>query len=76
VVAAEYQEHYGEHAYDEQGNYIGPAFEEEPEAAEGADAAETVETVEDADAGEAPAATEGGEAPAASADEAGDNPQE
>ena len=30
VVAAEYQEHYGEHAYDEQGNYIGPAFEEEP----------------------------------------------
>ena len=29
VVAAEYQEHYGEHAYDEQGNYIGPAFEEE-----------------------------------------------
>src|SRR6266513_1421655 len=24
VVAAEYQEHYGEHAYDEQGNYIGP----------------------------------------------------
>ncbi len=36
VVAAEYQEHYGEHAYDEQGNYIGPAFEEEPE--EGADA--------------------------------------
>ncbi len=32
VVAAEYQEHYGEHAYDEQGNYIGPAFEEEPEA--------------------------------------------
>src|SRR4051812_1627457 len=31
VVAAEYQEHYGEHAYDEQGNYIGPAFEGEPE---------------------------------------------
>jgi small subunit ribosomal protein S1 len=28
VVAAEYQEHYGEHAYDEQGNYIGPAFVE------------------------------------------------
>ena len=35
VVAAEYQEHYGEHAYDEQGNYIGPAFEEE--ADEGAE---------------------------------------
>ena len=26
VVAAEYQEHYGEHAYDEQGNYIGPDY--------------------------------------------------
>ncbi len=38
VVAAEYQEHYGEHAYDEQGNYIGPAFEEEPE--EGAEPVE------------------------------------
>ena len=30
VVSAEYQEHFGEHAYDEQGNYIGPAYEEEP----------------------------------------------
>ena len=29
VVSAEYQEHFGEHAYDEQGNYIGPAYEEE-----------------------------------------------
>ena len=35
VVAAEYQEHYGEHAYDEQGNYIGPAFEPEEGATEG-----------------------------------------
>ena len=26
-VAAEYREFYGEHAYDEQGNYIGPEFE-------------------------------------------------
>ena len=25
VVAAEYQEHFGEHAYDDEGNYIGPA---------------------------------------------------
>ena len=24
VVAAEYQEHFGEHAYDDEGNYIGP----------------------------------------------------
>lgn len=27
VVAAEYQEHFGEHAYDEEGNYIGPLVE-------------------------------------------------
>src|SRR5213592_1282524 len=47
IVAAEYQEHFGEHAYDEQGNYIGPAFEEEPtegETPEGADATEVGET--------------------------------
>jgi small subunit ribosomal protein S1 len=35
-VAAEYREFYGEHAYDEQGNYIGPEFEGAPEGAEGA----------------------------------------
>ena len=34
VVSAEYQEHFGEHAYDEQGNYIGPAYEEGAEGAE------------------------------------------
>ncbi|HEX2038333.1 MAG TPA: S1 RNA-binding domain-containing protein [Acidimicrobiales bacterium] len=28
-VAAEYREHFGEHAYDEQGNYIGPAVSTE-----------------------------------------------
>ncbi|MCB1005428.1 MAG: S1 RNA-binding domain-containing protein, partial [Acidimicrobiales bacterium] len=27
VVAAEYQEHFGEHAYDTEGNYIGPTGE-------------------------------------------------
>jgi small subunit ribosomal protein S1 len=27
VVAAEYQEHFGEHAYDDEGNYIGPLAE-------------------------------------------------
>jgi small subunit ribosomal protein S1 len=27
VVAAEYQEHFGEHAYDDDGNYIGPTGE-------------------------------------------------
>jgi small subunit ribosomal protein S1 len=31
-VAAEYREAFGEHAYDEAGNYIGPAFEFEPES--------------------------------------------
>jgi small subunit ribosomal protein S1 len=28
-VAAEYREHFGEHAYDDQGNYIGPAYDTE-----------------------------------------------
>ena len=40
VVAAEYQEHYGEHAYDEQGNYIGPAYEEEVAEGDGVEADE------------------------------------
>jgi len=39
TVAAEYREMYGEHNYDEAGNYIGPAFEE-PAAAHGAEGAE------------------------------------
>ena len=34
VVASEYQEHFGEHAYDDQGNYIGPSVEHSPEADE------------------------------------------
>jgi small subunit ribosomal protein S1 len=34
VVAAEYQEHFGEHAYDDQGNYIGTATEHSPETDE------------------------------------------
>jgi hypothetical protein len=33
-VAAEYQEHFGEHAYDDQGNYIGPSVEHSPETDE------------------------------------------
>ena len=34
VVAAEYQDQFGEHMYDESGNYIGPEYvpEEKPEA--------------------------------------------
>ena len=43
-VAAEYREFYGEHAYDEHGNYIGPEFEaaEETPAAEGEGGAEAI----------------------------------
>ena len=59
-VAAEYREFYGEHAYDEQGNYIGPDYQTED--AEGAAAADT---------GDA-AATSDEVAPAA---EAGDTPE-
>jgi small subunit ribosomal protein S1 len=33
VVAQEYQEHFGEHAFDDQGNYIGPAVDPETEKA-------------------------------------------
>jgi small subunit ribosomal protein S1 len=33
VVAAEYQEHFGEHAYDDEGNYIGVAGESEGQEA-------------------------------------------
>ncbi|HYD09640.1 MAG TPA: 30S ribosomal protein S1 [Acidimicrobiales bacterium] len=31
-VSAEYQQHFGEHAYDEAGNYIGATVEHDPEA--------------------------------------------
>jgi small subunit ribosomal protein S1 len=41
VVAAEYQEHFGEHAYDDEGNYIGgPTDGEGGEAAEGGEVEE------------------------------------
>jgi small subunit ribosomal protein S1 len=38
VVAAEYQDQFGEHAYDEHGNYIGPDPVEEAAAGEAAEA--------------------------------------
>src|SRR5690606_10500419 len=58
IVAAEYQEHFGEHAYDEEGNYIGGYSEgqqawEEYYGEEGA-----VEGVEGVEGGE-PVAVEG-----------------
>jgi small subunit ribosomal protein S1 len=70
VVAAEYQEHFGEHQYDTEGNYIGPALEHDEEAekawaeyfvepgteAPSADAPATDAPATDAPAAEAPAA--------------------
>ncbi|MDY7102526.1 MAG: 30S ribosomal protein S1 [Actinomycetota bacterium] len=54
-VAAEYQEHFGEHAYDDEGNYIGGAEYEEgdeewssEEYAEGAEDAVEADEAEDA----------------------------
>jgi len=46
-VAAEYREFYGDHAYDEQGNYIGPDYQAEAEAGadEGAEAEVAAEPV-------------------------------
>jgi small subunit ribosomal protein S1 len=48
TVSAEYQQYYGEHAYDEQGNYIGPDYHGDEASAEGENA--TGETVEGAEA--------------------------
>jgi small subunit ribosomal protein S1 len=61
VVAAEYQEQFGEHAYDETGNYIGAEIvADEPEVAEGtAEAgAEGAEGSTEAPSAEAPEAAE------------------
>jgi small subunit ribosomal protein S1 len=58
VVAAEYQDQFGEHAYDEQGNYIGPAVGEPAAAgtAEGEGAGDTAASLETAADADAPAA--------------------
>jgi small subunit ribosomal protein S1 len=64
IVAAEYQEHFGEHAYDDQGNYIGPTVEHSPEA----DEAWAEYYAEGGEAPAPPAGTPGGEAPAPPAD--------
>jgi small subunit ribosomal protein S1 len=69
-VAEEYREHFGEHAYDEQGNYIGydtsqyeQAWEEyeKSEGLEGGDAAGQATDPYDAPAGDAEGASEGDE---------------
>ena len=59
VVAAEYQEHFGEHAYDDQGNYIGGSESTE------AQQAWAEYYAEHGDEGMVPAASEADEAPAA-----------
>jgi small subunit ribosomal protein S1 len=60
TVAAEYRELYGEHNYDEAGNYIGPEFvaEPTPEGEEGAEAGESAESDAVAEVPEAPVAEE------------------
>src|SRR5687767_15519633 len=70
TVAAEYQDLYGEHAYDEHGNYIGPDYVAENEPGEAA-AEGTAEAPADA-AAETPADA----APAAPADAAAEAPAE
>lgn len=61
VVAAEYQEHFGEHAYDEEGNYIGGDDSEGQEAW-----SELYESVADTPDGDAATAEDSGEAAEAS----------
>lgn len=59
TVAAEYQDLYGEHAFDEHGNYIGPEFTEETaegaEATAGEEAGAVAEGSEPASSGAGPA---------------------
>ncbi len=73
VVAPEYQDQFGEHAYDESGNYIGPEISvEAPEAAAGETATAPVPSP---DAGEAaPAAPAADETAAAEPDDGAQEP--
>jgi small subunit ribosomal protein S1 len=66
-VAAEYREFYGEHAYDEQGNYIGPEFEA-PADAPAEPAAPTEGSDAESPAGAAEAVTAADPGPDAAAD--------
>lgn len=67
VVAAEYQEHFGDHAYDEEGNYIGTEIGAEmgaePTASEGQQAWEEYYAAEGDGDGEGEAGEEPGSAP-------------
>ncbi len=66
VVAQEYQEHFGEHAFDDQGNYIGPS---EVDPAVEAAWAEYYAELESPGDGEAAAEAPSAEAPAEAAGE-------
>jgi small subunit ribosomal protein S1 len=57
-VAEEYREHFGEHAYDDEGNYIGPAYD----ATAIEEAWDQYEQSQGAEGGDVPAATDGGAA--------------
>ena len=67
VVAAEYQEHFGDHAYDEEGNYIGTEIGAEmgaePTASEGQQAWEEYYAADGDGEGEGEAGEEPGSAP-------------
>ena len=73
VVAAEYQEHFGEHAYDDEGNFIGGESSEGQEAWAELYGEDEVAAIEDASEG-APAEEASAEAAAevAFAEEAGE----
>ena len=71
IVAAEYQDQFGEHAYDEQGNYIGPDYTEGEAGAGGEGAVEGA--VAEGDATPPPPVAEAG-APEAAAPEAASEP--
>jgi len=63
IVSAEYQEHFGEHAYDAEGNYVGVSYD--PDApSEGQEAWAEVYGEENGAPGEAPAEVPAAEAPA------------
>ncbi|MGK2928242.1 MAG: 30S ribosomal protein S1 [Acidimicrobiales bacterium] len=74
VVAAEYQDAFGEQMYDDEGNYIGPEIEEEPatEEAEAGDPADDAPTVHTSEAPEVADDTETA-GNAETADETGEN---
>ncbi len=70
VVAAEYQEHFGEHAYDHEGNYIGADLGTEP-TSEGQQAWEEFFAVTGADGSSTEAVDAGGSQYSAGPDPAG-----